>query len=182
MLWHAPVHPQWSSCERVLRSRLRPHSTRARLAGVTWVFAGQRIPACPWVRKEVPCCAPLLPSALPSDGYGVRAVEWALAGVLPGLGSGMVRGPYAGRQLGQALILPERVAPWPCPTRAPPGEVSKAHGADPPHPRASVPVNSPPSPRRRLAFAVLARPASFALPVVRCAVSALEGAPDDPPR
>lgn len=30
----------------------------------------------------------------------------ALAGVLPGLGSSMIRGPYAGRQLGQAVILP----------------------------------------------------------------------------
>lgn len=29
-----------------------------------------------------------------------------LAGVLPGLGSSMIRGPYAGRQLGQAVILP----------------------------------------------------------------------------
>jgi hypothetical protein len=51
------------------------------------------------------------------------------------------------------------------------------------------PTPGPPSrstPRRRLAvglaLAVLARPASFALPMVRCAVSALGGAPDDPPR
>ncbi len=29
-----------------------------------------------------------------------------LVGVLPGLGSSMIRGPYAGWQLGQAVILP----------------------------------------------------------------------------
>ncbi|GAA2427062.1 hypothetical protein GCM10010405_07050 [Streptomyces macrosporus] len=29
-----------------------------------------------------------------------------MGGVLPGLGSGMARGPYAGRQLGQAVDLP----------------------------------------------------------------------------
>jgi hypothetical protein len=38
---------------------------------------------------------------------GVTEVgEAGLAGGLPGLGSSMIRGPYAGRQLGQALDLP----------------------------------------------------------------------------
>jgi hypothetical protein len=36
----------------------------------------------------------------------VRAVEWALAGVLPALGSGMVRGPYAGPATRAGLDLP----------------------------------------------------------------------------
>ena len=82
----------------------------------------------------------------------VRAVEWALAGVLPGLGSGMVRGPYAGPAARAGCGPARNLNEWPpgLARRGPrPGEVGKAHGADRPHLRASVPANSPPSPRRR---------------------------------
>lgn len=51
-----------------------------------------------------------------------------LAGVLPGLGLSMIRGPCAGRQLGQAVIMPviERVAPALARHGTRPGEVAKA--------------------------------------------------------
>lgn len=40
------------------------------------------------------------------DGRRREGGSGALAGVLPGLGSGMARGPYAGQRLGQARRLP----------------------------------------------------------------------------
>lgn len=51
-----------------------------------------------------------------------------MAGGLPGLGSGMIRGPYAGWQLGQALGLTAmcRVAPGLARHGAQAGEVAKA--------------------------------------------------------
>ncbi len=112
----------------------------------------------------------------------VRAAEWALAGVLPGLGSGMVRGPYAGpaTRAGRDPARNLNELPPGLARRGPrPGEVGKAHGADRPHLRTSVPANSPPSPRRRPGVRMRARPTSSALPVVRyaffCAAWSLAG-------
>ena len=71
----------------------------------------------------------------------VRAVEWALAGVLPELGSGMVRGPYAGPATRAGLAPARNVNEWPpgLARRGPRlGEVGKAHGADRPHGRAAL--------------------------------------------
>ncbi len=126
---------------------------------------------CPVVR---PCCR----RRCRQTATYVRAVEWGLAGVLPGLGSGMVRGPYAGPATRAGCDPARNLNEWPpgLARRGPrPGEVGKAHGADRP-----TPGPTPrPTPRRRLAvglaFAVRARPAPPALPVVRCAVSARPG-------
>lgn len=100
---------------------------------------------CPVVRPR--CCRRCRQTAA-----RLRAVEWGLAGVLPGLGSGMVRGPYAGPATRAGRDPARNLNEWPpgLARRGPrPGDVGKAHGADRPHPRASVPTNSPPSPRRR---------------------------------
>lgn len=100
---------------------------------------------CPVVR---PCCRRRCRQA----AMRVRAVEWALAGVLTGLGSGMVRGPYAGPATRAGRDPARNLNEWPpgLARRGPrPGEVGKAHGADRPHFRASVPANSLPMPRRR---------------------------------
>jgi serine/threonine protein kinase len=62
---------QHHSCcyERVPVSRPPAHSTCARWRAVICLFAGERYSACTQVCVEAPCCAPLLPSALPSDGF-----------------------------------------------------------------------------------------------------------------
>lgn len=108
----------------------------------------------------------------------VRSVEWALAGVLPGLGSGMVRGPYAGPATRAGRDPARNLNEWP------PGLARR--GPEPGRwvkPTEPTGPTSGPSPRpttRRhlavgLALAARARPASSALPVVRCAVSARPG-------
>lgn len=100
---------------------------------------------CPVVR---PCCRRRCRQTVTR----VRAVEWALAGVLPGLGSGMVRGPYAGPATRAGCDPARNLNEWPpgLARRGPrPGEVGKAHGADRPHHRAFAPANPLPSSRHR---------------------------------
>ncbi|GLW02718.1 hypothetical protein Slala05_63480 [Streptomyces lavendulae subsp. lavendulae] len=80
------------------------------------------LPAGPWVSVEAPCCAAVLPSGLPSDGYAREGggVGYGLCPAQVGVehGQGAVRGPG---NSGRLWTCPEfeRVAPWPCPTRAP---------------------------------------------------------------
>lgn len=120
---------------------------------------------CAWKCRAVrPCCR----RRCRQTAARVRAVEWALAGVLPGLGSGMVRGPYAGPATRAGCAPARNLNEWPpgLARRGPqPGEVGKAHGADRPHCRAA----HRPTPCRwfavGLALAVRARPVFFALPV-----------------
>jgi hypothetical protein len=99
-------------------------------------------------------------------------VEWGLAGVLPGLGSGMVRGPYAGPATRAGRDPARNLNEWPpgLARRGPrPGEVGKAHGVDRPHLRAPVPANSPSSPRRRPGVRRAGASGFSALPVIRYA-------------
>lgn len=136
------------------RSLARQHIVR--------VLAGQSSPAfslvsefrpvhrCAWKCRAVrPCCH----RRCRQTATCVRAVEWALVGVLPGLGSGMVRGPYAGPAT-RAGRDPARSRPAP-----PPGTAPR------------------PIPRRRLAvglaLVVRARPAS--LPFLHNAALLLRG-------
>lgn len=63
----------------------------------------------------------------------MRSVEWSLAGVLFGLGSGMVRGPYAGPATRAGFAPARNLNEWPpgLARRGPrPEQVGKAHGAD----------------------------------------------------
>lgn len=79
---------------------------------------------CPVVR---PCCR----RRCRQTATYVRAVEWGLAGVLPGLGSGMVRGPYAGPATRAGRDPARNLNEWPpgLARRGPwPGEVGKAQG------------------------------------------------------
>jgi len=133
------------------------------LAGqhIVRVLAGRASPAfslvsefrpvrgCAWKCRAVrPCCR----RRCRQTAARVRAVEWALAGVLPGLGSGMVRGPYAGPATRAGCAPARNLYEWPpglARRGSRPGEVGKAHGADRPHLRAFAPANSPPSPRPR---------------------------------
>lgn len=105
---------------------------------------------CAWKCRAVrPCCR----RRCRQTATCVRAVEWALAGVLPGLGSGMVRGPYAGPATRAGCDPARNLNEWPpgLARRGPrTGEVGKAHGTDRPHPRAYAPTNSPPSAWRSL--------------------------------
>lgn len=117
---------------------------------------------------EVLCCPPLLPSALPSDGY-VREGGGVGFGRCPArVGVGHGQGPYAGLATRAGRDPARNLNEWPpgLARRGPrPGEVGKAHGADRPQRRAA----HRPTLRRRfavgLALAVRARPVFFALPV-----------------
>lgn len=87
---------------------------------------------------EVLCCAPVLPSALPSDCYVREGGEWALAATLPGLGSGMVRGPYPGPATWAGFAPARNLNEWPLALPAAgPGPGRWAHGAGRPHGRAA---------------------------------------------
>ncbi len=71
------------------------------------VSAIRPVRGCVWKFPSVrPCCR----RRCRRTATRVRAVEWALVGVLPGLGSGMVRGPYAGSatRAGRDPARPER--------------------------------------------------------------------------
>lgn len=88
-------------------------------------------------------------------------MEWAFSGVLFGLGSGTVRGSYAGPATRAGFVPSLNLKEWlPGLARRGPqsGEAGKAHGAD----RSHLRPPPRPTPRRRLvvglAFAVLARP------------------------
>ncbi len=125
------------------------------------VLAGRSSPAFSLVSEFRPVrgCVWKCPAVLPccrrrcrQTATCVRAAEWALAGVLPGLGSGMVRGPYAGPATRAGRVPARNVHEWPpgLARRGPrPGEVGKARGAPRPVHQACAPANSPPSPRRR---------------------------------
>jgi hypothetical protein len=129
------------------------------------VSAIRLVRRCAWKCRAVrPCCR----RRCRQTAACVRAVEWALAGVLPGLGSGMVRGPYAGPATRAGCAPARNLSEWPpgLARRGPrPGEVGKAHGADRPHRRAA----HRPTLRRwfavGLALALQACPVFFALPV-----------------
>jgi hypothetical protein len=149
----APFIPEAVAVVNEDRSLARQHIVRV-LAGraspaFSLVSEFRPVRGCAWKCRVVRlCCRRRCRQA----ATYVRAVEWALAGVLPGLGSGMVRGPYAGPATRAGRDPARNLNEWPpgLGRRGPrPGEVGKAHGADRPHFRASVPANSLPSPRRR---------------------------------
>lgn len=113
-------------------SRLPAHSTCACWGDVICNFAGQRNSASPWVCAEVLCCAPLLPSALPSEGYAREGggVGFGRCPVRVGVGHGQgaVRWPATRAGFDPARNLNE----WPpgLARRGPqPEQVGKAHGA-----------------------------------------------------
>ncbi len=120
------------------RRRPRHHIVRV-LAGrpspaFSLVSEFRLVRRCAWKCRAVrPCCR----RRCRQTAARLRAVEWALAGVLPGLGSGMVRGPYAGPATRAGCDPARNLNEWPpgLARRGPrPGEVGKAHGADRPHP------------------------------------------------
>ncbi len=101
-----------------------------------------------------------------------------MAGVLPGLGSGMVRGLYAGPATRAGFGPARNLNEWPpgLARRGPrPGEVGKAHGADRPRLRASTLANSRQTPRRRPGTRRAGAAGFSSLPAQRCAVSARPG-------
>ena len=155
------VHQHWRTT--------RQHIVRMRAGRTSPAFSlvseFRPVRGCAWKCCVVrPCCR----RRCRQTATCVRAAEWASAGVLPGLGSGMVRGPYAGPATRAGRDPARNLNEWPpgLARRGPrPGEVGKAHGADRPQRRAA----HRPTLRRRfavgLALAVRARPVFFALPV-----------------
>lgn len=149
--WLGPAnHITAEELSAVLRSLVRVLA-RGPSSAFSQVSAIRLVRRCAWKCRVVhPCCR----RRCRQTALRVREVEWALAGVLPGLGSGMVRGPYAGPATRAGCAPARNLNEWPpgLARRGPrPGKVGKAHGADRPHRRAA----HQPTPRRRLAVGLV---------------------------